>query len=647
MPLLKPGTDDSCFARGKIPGLVGRFLPWVCILFPAAAVTVLLATGRGDLALSGLYLFIPISAAGVVGIVMRPSLNSDIRTAANGLESRTRPFGRLPQVFVFLYVVSLSLLMGSDSRPIGYFALIVALVAVILAETQLQGVNRRSGTVLLQIAALLLNLALGQTLTLPFYFGGGDVFDHMHSASTIISMGHITQAMGDYQYFPLFHLLNAQSALLNGLDMKTSYFVTSGLMFAVTVPLVFLLVRRLTRNVGLSLVITLVYAVTREVVYYDMYTVTRSMAFLFCLLILYLFMIRGHSLAYEALIVLVTLALVLTHQITLPVFSAMLGGFMLLCLVVYRRIYLVGYHYFFFLVVAYLSYWMFLASPFFERSAAGLIRVDSDIPLPGVGQLKLPWQMSLLSTMDYAIFVFLALLGMMLLLRRQTGTSAELRLFALSSIVCLALFVPGLSTYVLPGYLAYRLPIMMSPFVCMAAGVSGWLILKRLREKSAMARLRTTLGVCLLLSYCLASPILLAGATDVDLTRWIGHQNHQYFTQAEVSSFSFVSTAGATNPSASDYTAYQYLHSYLGLTHVAGTLAAVEATGDGLFLFREAEYHGNLKLPFLVIQPGYRDTLQYLTSTGDAEPFAFVDRRETVYANGAVSIHGRQSGGAT
>ena len=195
--------------RLNLPAWLSRWLPLICLALPLAVAVILLLAGRLDLLYAGLPIMASVLLAGLVGLAS-PGLFGTPLERDECAETSGGVFLNLSLLFLLLFTLSLYLLFRFEARPLTYFVLVAMMAAVILVETQTAGIKTRGGLVVLQITVLSLSLAWGPTLRLPFYIGDGDIASHLYLAGTIAGSGHITSALGDYQFFPLFHVLNAR-----------------------------------------------------------------------------------------------------------------------------------------------------------------------------------------------------------------------------------------------------------------------------------------------------------------------------------------------------------------------------------------------------------------------------------------------------
>jgi hypothetical protein len=270
-------------SQRNLPSVFAKLIPYLSCLVSSVAFVlfVKLAGDESDL-IAPLTVLVPIVLASVVAIWKAPLLKRNPSTALSGFRLSSRSFFYLVLLFVISYLLSLCFLIQGGPRPMAYFYLVAVMAGLVFIEilgTQQKHSNWQ-GLILAQIVLLSLNLVLGQTLNLPLYFGGGDLLYHMGSINSIVESGHVTSAMtGGYQYFPLFHIFGTSGVLLTDMELEQSYFVFYGLSFAISLPIVYLLVKQITKDTRLPLLATLLYCLSRVVIFNGMYINTREMAY--------------------------------------------------------------------------------------------------------------------------------------------------------------------------------------------------------------------------------------------------------------------------------------------------------------------------------------------------------------------------------
>jgi hypothetical protein len=637
-------TELVGYRKENLPRYLGRIIPWLCLAAVALALIITFAVGRGDLATRGLSIAIPLALASTIAIVKPDLFQQEAAAVSPAVKGYFRHFAFL---FFILFVVNLCLLLSSQTRPLAYFILTAVMAGVILiqilaAEGDSKG---QKALILTQIVFLFLGITMGQTLKLPLFFGDTDILGHMGHINFIIEEGHVTKSMLDYQYFPLFHIFNAVGVFITDLPLEQSYFVVSGLMFAFSIPIVYLLTSQITDNNRLPMVATLFYTLMSVIIFAGMYTITRTMAFVIAFLILYLLLRSHHDWRFRALAIFSLIPLVLTHQMTLIFLTIILAIITAVELIMHRRSSKISLSFQILFIVIYLGYWMYLAGPFFSE-IVGLVRATSGVlPVPEAGSLQLDWATYMLVNVPLMIIAFIAMLGILGQLRSdKDGKPASV--FALVSLIALFFFLPGISDYFIPFFINYRIPFIVAPLIAFAAG-SGLFFLTRQWHTSGSAKAWAVLGVVLLVVFSFSTVTILANQTDLDIGNIVGDQNQKYFTESELGSFSFLSEKrGETSTIYSDQETYCYFNHYLRLPSASFIeYLDVNTVKEGYFIYREEEYLTRGRLQFLVpaadVEGFNRDTITiYKLDEGD-NPLETWGEQNKIYSNNAVSIYYR------
>ncbi|MCJ7744250.1 MAG: hypothetical protein MUO99_06810, partial [Dehalococcoidales bacterium] len=444
------------------------------------------------------------------------------------------------------------------------------MASLILVEILASGeaLTRRKGIILFQIVFVSANLIFGQTLRLPLYFGWTDVMGHMHSIETILETGRVTSALGiDYQYFPNFYIFGATGTMLSGMSLQTSYFALCGLLFLVSIPVVYLLVSQVTRNVYLPLVTALLYSQSREVIFNGMYATPRAMAFVFCLVILYL-LIRGRTnWKLRAVAVFLVVPLVLMHQTTLLHFSAILIVLVIIELILHRRSWYIGLNYSMFFTFAYLGYWLWLCYPFLSKTIIDAYSAITMTHIPSSSMERTVFA-TFTANADLTAIAFLAIVGVVSLLHRNRELVTVGTVFSLFSLVAFLLYFPGPLGF-LPGmFESNRLPLLVSPFIAFAAAGGLLLLVRQLPTDGRHWKSIIGIGItlCLVFFLSLSSTVILGNSTDLNLGKVLGNTDRQYFTESELAAFSYSYEHGQNIPYYGDYESLRYMGDYFGMT---------------------------------------------------------------------------------
>ncbi len=635
-------TESVSYRIENLPRFLGRTIPWLCLVAVALALIITFAVGRGDLALRGLSIAIPLTLASITAIA-KPGLFQQ-ETAA--IPSSAKPYFRhFAFLFFILFVLNLCFLLSSETRPLTYFILTAVMAGIILIQILVSegDNNKQKAIILAQIVFLFLGITMGQTLKLPLFFGDTDILGHMSHISFVIEEGHVTESMLDYQYFPLFHIFNAIGVFITDLPLEKSYFVLNGLMFAFSIPIVYLLTSRMTDSERLPMTATLFYALMSGIIFAGMYTITRTMAFMISFMILYLLLRSRHDWRFRALAIFSLIPLVLTHQMTLMFLTIILAIITAVEFIMYRRFPNISLSFQTLFVVIYIGYWIYLAGPFFTE-IMGLVKATSGVlPVPEASSLQLNWATYMLANVPLIIIAFIAMLGILGHLRGDKGDKQAI-VFALVSLIALFFFLPGISDYLVPFFINYRIPLMVAPFIAFAAG-SGLFFLTRQWHTPGFGKAWSMLGVALLVVFSFGTVTILANQTDLDIGNIVGDQNQKYFTESELGSFSFLSEKrGEMSTIYSDQATYCYFNHYLRLPSISFIrYLNVNTAEEGYFIYREEEYLTRGRLNFLVpasdVEVFNRDTVTvYKLDEGD-NPLETWGEQDKIYGNNAVSIY--------
>lgn len=530
-----------------------------------------------------------------------------------------------------------------------YFYLVAVMAGLVFIEilgTQPERSNWQ-GLVLAQIVLLSLNLVLGQTLILPLYFGGGDLLFHMGLISTIIDSGHVTSTMGGYQYFPLFHIFGAGGVLLTEMQLVASYFVFYGLSFAISLPIVYLLVKQITKDARLPLLATLLYCLIREVIFNGMYVNTREMAYMLCLLVLYLVIQENRWLRIIA--VGLILPLVLLHQTTLFHFSAILIVIMIVEFILRRRSRYVGLNYVVLFTLAYVGYWFWVAYPFVSSWLIAFTASET-VYVPLAEQaIRQPPFATVAVNVDYSLVLFFVIIGIMSQLRQEDQDAAMTHVFALFTYVAIPFFVPSVTRIISPLFLTYRLSLILSPMIALAMAAGVLALAPRSGQSRQLSKLVKSVApfgliLFLILLYSFSSVFVHGTTTDLNPKQLEDIGPRRYFTQAEVMSLSFIAKYKGDVPILTDAHSSYYLRGYLH-TPANGTVVALDplSVEEGYMLFRieEFELRGVLLFDPLSREAVYNEPYKY--RTGDTPDLEIVwQTANKVFNNGSVQIYQKQ-----
>lgn len=451
------------------------------------------------------------------------------------------PYHRLvsPQLFLAVFTLTLLALLitPADSR-LGFVGVLV-LYAVIFV--QIVSTRLRPAAVLLEIMLLLTVTIYSYTLRPALYFGTTDLMPHSYMAAITYLSGHVIPGeLGTYTYFPLYHVFVALSSHVLGLEIETSLFVTTGLIFSTTVFFLYYLVNSIFRNDQISLLVTLLYAMNADVVYYGTYMVTRTMAYVGFLILLYLVYSIAEAkpgmsgavarpATRRVFAVIMVIFILLTHQISMPMIIALIGLLYFLEWFVDERRHMSPA----FLMVPvslFASYWLFVAYPFIKDlfPRADLSVYQNIVLTEAVYQ---GWNF-LLSQVDTLFVVFFALLGAIYLLWKQQPKYSVV--FGILGMIAIILNVPSVLTVVFQLVSVLRIDrfaILFLPVLAVAMGAGIYILIRYLAALKLSPRWIGAVMIAL---------IVLYGFSSLGFVREEPGYTRYSFNQDEVTGFDYI-----------------------------------------------------------------------------------------------------------
>jgi len=561
---------------------LGEILPYMGIVVPTATFFLVIGLGRLDLSLKGLYLAIPIIVASV-WLIRKKKLGevaAEEDTPPAALSSRT--FTQLTLLNAVIFITSIIMLLAAETRPLGYFILMAIFGGIVFLQIlgMITHSSWQKGIILGELILLALNLVWGITLKYPLYVGATDIPSHLYFVNSILQSSHITSAMGDYQYFPLYHIFLASGVEVLGVSPRDGFFILAALAYVPAILFAYLIFKSVTGNERLSLIACFLFSVSGELIYYGGYMVTRALAFVLFIVILYLLFRRRRSIGIIAILALFTATIILTHQTTLVYISvilALLVGFQ--CLLAkpqsnpgsqirFNSIYLAIF------VAAFISYW-FIAAPEFSHHALSSLKMSeiTYVPPPtGVAPPPTGVAPTIIGAIAFIrdhtadmLFLFFAWLGFAYLLRKATDKKyITCTAIGLLGLICLIVYLPN-PVHLLPQvnkvFLAYRIPLLLTVFMSLVMAYGVVILAKSFIKNKASLLKKAIISavIVLMVAFSFLSVVNMKNTSDVPAFRNPYFGESRYFTTAELSACSFVQQRiPLEEPIYSDYLARRY-----------------------------------------------------------------------------------------
>lgn len=633
-------------SSAKMVTILAGVLPYAFLLGSMGVFLLLLLLRRSDLAFKSLYLLIPISIAAFIVIIRPAWFKVDSITAPLRRSLSPQAFQNIVLLNIFLNIISICLLFLNNTNLLGYFIIVGLIASLIFVEIMLYGGDEhpgRKGIILFQIAFVSANVIFGQTLRLPLFFGYGDVLAHMYNISTIVETGRITSSMlYDYQYFPAFHIFGALGNIMSGLKLETSYFIFSSLVFLISIPVIYLLVSRLTKNAYLPLLAALLYALSREVIFNGMYMITRVMAFVLCFMILYLLIRSKGNLKIRALAVSLVFPLVTVHHTTLLQFSGILFIIVVIEFMLYQRKNYIGFNFLVLFIVAYLGYWVWISYPFFKNTVVSYSAAQEIAQIPGQ-DTRSPLFLIFTNNADAIVIAFLAIFGIISMLRARRESFVMWTAFTIFSIAALIIYFPAISSFLSQALLSGRLQLLVTPFIAFVSAGGLFLIVRKSLTVQPRWEFITRIGVGMIVVFflSLSSMAILGNTTDFSLQKILGSENRQYYTKSELAAFSFAKEYGPNILYFGDYASNIYLLKRLGLS-VRQTNGVFEpdTLERGFFVFRKQELETRGRLAFNIwTEAGPVDQEFTYHNSGAPGIQALWEKENKIFDGGTVYIY--------
>jgi hypothetical protein len=490
-----------------------------------------------DLAVRGLIVAVPGCIAVFFLLFLQKKTPQEIQT----VDLFTTHPELLYWFFIIIFISSISLLIISPYRSLYYFLMLSLLASTI--AVQILSKNLHPEFILIEIILFMLNIILGVTLKYPFYFGFTDIAPIIDTMQVTALSGHVIPPDFDLSYtnFPLYHILIAESSLMMNLDIHTTFFLVSSIVYVAVMVILFKIVHFFLKNVQFALFTCLLYSCTSIVITYGTYVVPRVMAFLGFLILLYLSLKRMYekdTWPFFILQYLLVCYIILVHQVSI---------FQILSLLVF----LLGSEWLMeshktisplFLATFFtisLSYWFFIATEFFrvvvQNSKMALMSESLSFIRPSIqAGNELDY---LFTNIDSAIMVLLIFIGLgYLLWNWQDRSRTALGFFGL---VMLPFYIPNplqLLWTSLVLFRADRMMLLLAPFFSIIMGIGVYSLISQLeRRKYRMDRVLILIFIVIFLFAFFS--LTSNNAPDSKDLPWRGPRRH--FNQQEIDSYTF------------------------------------------------------------------------------------------------------------
>lgn len=465
---------------------------------------------------------------------------------------------------LLLGIINVCLLINNENRTLFNVFIISLMGLILLIQIFQQNINLN--LFFIQLFIIQLILAYSVTLKYPFYFGYGDIVPHIRWIELLEYSQPINEYwLGSYAFFPLYHIFFAISSYLGGIPVKSTIFIVSGLLFPFISILGYIISYRITKNIRFSLLFTLFFAFNREIIFHSNYFITRAFAFIFILFILYIIFSKT-QICFRILLIIFTLALIITHQTTIIHFLFILLV-LSFCLWIFNKTEYKLNNYMILLLIGFLSYWFYLATRFFIRiitklaSETDFIKNTSYNVITKYSESILhPELIFLLNRIDLMILIFLIFLLLSIYFIKKELfynynfmilSGAILSLFYFPS----PLLLLAQSTHI---FLLYRLPLLVSVFITFISALGFAILLKLINP------ITTKIIICCIIFLLFTFFSISNEQNGVDIPEIAKIFDHakNYYGSSDMSSYYFIDSHHTNSSIYSDANSHIILSSY-------------------------------------------------------------------------------------
>lgn len=266
--------------------------------------------------------------------------------------------------FIFLICVLIDN-MNLYYRPISYFILICVLAAII--ASQILYIREGDGvtSLLMQIFLLSLLIRAGIFYNFPSLMGY-DAYFHINMAREITDTGFVAPIgiSSKYFYYPLFHIFISITQIMGKTDIKDAVFYSIGFASIFSTAGIYLIGKKL-EGPQMGLLATLLINLNNHNIVAGITNITPgSLVLCYFIFLIYAIFSEKQGLRYTGFILLITILMVLTHQLTtfvvfLSLISAYAGKYLHSHIYKSSSLKINSFNYIIFFIISLQTYWMF------------------------------------------------------------------------------------------------------------------------------------------------------------------------------------------------------------------------------------------------------------------------------------------------
>lgn len=267
--------------------------------------------------------------------------------------------------YIIFLICILIFSMNLHYRPMSYFILVCVLAGIIASEILYIREGDRVSSILLQIFLLSILIRVGIFYNFPSLMGY-DAYFHANMARIITNTGFVApfQISGKYFYYPLAHIFISVTQILGKTDVKDAIFFSIGLANIFITAGIYLIGKKL-EGPQMGLLAALLINLNNHNIVTGIANITSgSLVLCYFIFIIYTIFSEKQEVKYTGLLLLITILMVLTHQLTtfvvlFALLTIYIGKYLHNHLYNNSPLRTTGFNYILFFIVSMQTYWTF------------------------------------------------------------------------------------------------------------------------------------------------------------------------------------------------------------------------------------------------------------------------------------------------
>jgi hypothetical protein len=269
---------------------------------------------------------------------------------------------------LFYIIFLICVLIYSTSlyyRPLSYFIVICVLAGIIASEILYVKAGDSVISILLQIFLLSILIRVGVFYNFPSLMGY-DAYFHANMARIITDTGFVApfQISGKYFYYPIVHIFISITQILGKTDLKDAIFYSIGFANIFITACIYLIGKKL-EGPQMGLLAALLINLNNHNIVTGIANITAgSLVLCYFIFIIYTIYSEKQEVKYTGLILLISILIIVTHQLTtfvvlLALITIYAGKYMHRHLYKNSLLKTTGFSYMLFFLVSMQTYWTF------------------------------------------------------------------------------------------------------------------------------------------------------------------------------------------------------------------------------------------------------------------------------------------------